>query len=65
LWVQPNGNLISFDITSLFMKVPIRYFLNPLSWQFDEVYIRLFHHILTSSFFCFNGQLPWAHSCYL
>jgi hypothetical protein len=27
-----------------------------LSQHFDEVTLRLFHHILTSSFFSFNGQ---------
>jgi hypothetical protein len=31
----------------------------------------VFHHVVTSSYFCFNGQLygqmelPWAHHCHL
>jgi len=51
--VQLNDILVSFDI-SLFTRVPIGV-LNLQSWQFDEGDIRLFHHILTSSYFSFDG----------
>jgi hypothetical protein len=55
LHVKPNDILDSFDIISLFTKMPITDVLNFLSWQFDEDNIRLFHPVLTS-LFCFNGQ---------
>jgi hypothetical protein len=55
LWVNPNNILVSFDIISLFTKMPITYVLNLLSQLFDEDSIRHFYHILTS-FFCFNSQ---------
>jgi hypothetical protein len=55
LQVQPNDVLVSFDDISLHKG--IRWdSLNLLSQQFDEGNIRLFHHVLTSCFFCFNGQ---------
>jgi hypothetical protein len=38
------------------MRVLNAYSFNLLGWQFDKGNIRLFHCILTSSFFCFNGQ---------
>jgi hypothetical protein len=41
---------------SLFTKVPFRDILNILSLQFGEDSVKLFHHVLTSSFFCFNDQ---------
>jgi hypothetical protein len=36
--------------------VPSEDFFNFLSRQLDEADIKPFHHILTSSFFCFTGQ---------
>jgi hypothetical protein len=36
--------------------VPVGNSLCLLNQQFDEGNIRLFHHVLTSSFFCFNYQ---------
>jgi hypothetical protein len=56
LWVQLNDNLLSFDTVSLFARVPIGDSLHLLSQQLDEGNIRLLHHVLTSSFFCFNSQ---------
>jgi hypothetical protein len=36
--------------------VPLEEALRLLSWHFDEAILRLFRHVLTSSFFSFNGQ---------
>jgi len=49
-----NDILVSFNIVSLFTRVSDGDSLNLHSQQFDEGNVRLFHHILTSSFFCFN-----------
>jgi hypothetical protein len=55
LWVNIKGIFITFDVILLFTKVPIRDALNLLSQKFDTD-VRLFDHVLTSSFFCFNGH---------
>jgi retron-type reverse transcriptase len=52
----PRDILVSFDIISLFTMVPIEEALHLLSRHFDKAILRLFHHVLTSSFFSFNGQ---------
>jgi hypothetical protein len=48
--------LVSFDVVSLFTMVPTGEALCLLSWHSDEDILRLFRHVLTSSFFRFNGQ---------
>jgi len=55
LRVNPNYILLSFHGISLFTNVTIMDVLNLVSPQFDED-VRLFHHVLASSLFCFNGQ---------
>jgi hypothetical protein len=50
----PRDILVSFDVVSLFTMVPIEEALRLLSRYFDEAILRLFLHILTSSFFFFN-----------
>jgi hypothetical protein len=52
----PRDILVSFDVVSLFTMVPLEETLRLLSRHFDEAILRLFHHVLTSSFFNFNGQ---------
>jgi hypothetical protein len=52
----PRDILISFDVVSLFTMVPLEEALRLLGRHFDEAILRLFHHVLTSSFFSFNGQ---------
>jgi hypothetical protein len=51
----PRDILVSFDVVSLFTMVPIEEALRLLSRHFDAI-LRLFRHVLTSSFFIFNGQ---------
>jgi hypothetical protein len=52
----PRDILVSFDAVSLFIMVPIEEALRLLSRHLDEAILRLFRHVLTSSFFSFNGQ---------
>jgi hypothetical protein len=49
----PEDILISFNVTLLFTKVSIGEALHLLSCHVDQDILRLFHHILTSSFFSF------------
>jgi len=55
LRVQPNANLFSFNVVSLFTWVLIGKSLKLMSRQFDQCDVRVFHDVI-SSFFCFNGQ---------
>jgi len=52
LQVQPNDILVSFDVVSLFTGMPTRDSLK-LMIRGD---IRIFHLVLITSSFCFNGQ---------
>jgi hypothetical protein len=52
----PRDILFSFDVVSLFTMMPIEEALRLLSRNFDEAILRLFRHVLTFSFFSFNGQ---------
>jgi hypothetical protein len=55
LCISPEDILLSFNIISLFTRAPLKDALNLLIRRFNEDMI-LFHHVLTSSIFCFNGQ---------
>jgi hypothetical protein len=48
--------VVSFDIVSLFTKVPIRETMDLLGRHFEEDVLGLFRHVLTTSYFTFNGQ---------
>jgi hypothetical protein len=52
----PEDILVSFDVVSLFTKVPIGEALHLLSWYFDEDILRLSCHALTSPISSFNSQ---------
>jgi hypothetical protein len=41
---------------SLFTKVPIRETMDLLGRHFEEDVLGLFRHVLTTSYFAFNGQ---------
>jgi hypothetical protein len=47
-----------FDMVSLLTRVPIREAMNVLGQHFEEEILRLFRHVLTSSYphFSFSGQ---------
>jgi hypothetical protein len=48
--------MVSFDIVSLFAWVPIRATMDLLGRHFGEDVLVLFRHVLTTSYFKFNGQ---------
>jgi hypothetical protein len=55
LRVQPE-DMVSFDVVPLFIKVPISDTLQILGQHFEENLLVLFRHVLTSTYFCFEGQ---------
>jgi hypothetical protein len=48
--------MVSFDTVSLITKVPIKETMDLLGRHFGEGIMGLFRHILTTSYFTFNGQ---------
>jgi hypothetical protein len=56
LRVQPEDITVSFDVVSLFTKVPITDTLQLLGQHFEEDLLVLFRHALTSTYFCCEGQ---------
>ena len=54
--VNSTDILVSFDVESLFTKVPLKETLELLSSHFDAKIINLFRHVLTSTYFLFDGN---------
>jgi aromatic ring-cleaving dioxygenase len=54
--LSDNDLLVSFDVASLFTKVPISDTLELLERHFSPGIIPLFRHCLTQCFFLFNGE---------
>jgi hypothetical protein len=54
--IQPTDLMVSFDVVSLFTKVPIEDSLQLLSIHFENNILALFKHVLTSTYFSFDGQ---------
>jgi hypothetical protein len=48
--------MVIFDIVSHFTQVPIRGTMNLLGRHFEEDILGLFRHVLTTSYYTFNGQ---------
>jgi len=48
--------MVRFDVVSLFTKVPIVDSLERLSHHFEDDVLALFKHVLTSTYFCSDGQ---------
>jgi hypothetical protein len=66
--LDPRILMISFDALSFFIRVPVREAMSFLGRHFEEDILRLFHHVLTSSYFSFAGQFTnkltvqmWVH----
>jgi hypothetical protein len=56
LRVKPQDITVSFNVESLFTKVPVTDTLQLLGQHFVEDLLVLFRHVLTSTYFCFEGQ---------
>jgi hypothetical protein len=48
--------MVSFDVVSLSTKMSITDTIQLLGQHFEEDLLMLFRHILTSTYFCFEGQ---------
>jgi hypothetical protein len=48
--------MVSFDIVSLFTRMPIKDTVDLLGRFFEEDVLGPFRHVLTTSYFTFNGQ---------
>jgi len=53
---QTRDLLVSFDIVFLFTNIPIEDSLHLLDQHFNNDIVDLFLLVLTSTYFCFNGQ---------
>jgi hypothetical protein len=56
LRVQPEDLMVGFDVVSLFTNIPIVNSLELLSQHIEDDVLALFKHVLTSTYFCFDGQ---------
>jgi hypothetical protein len=56
LRVQPEDLMVSFDVVSLFTEVLIVDSLELPSHHFEDNVLALFKHVLTSTYFHFDGQ---------
>ena len=56
LQVQPGDLMVSFEVVSLFTKVPVDDSLSLLNHHFTEDIRALFKLVLTSTYFCVNNQ---------
>ncbi|KAG8228396.1 hypothetical protein J437_LFUL003868 [Ladona fulva] len=54
--VEPYNIMVTFDLVSLFTKVPIKNTLNHLESRFDKGITDLFHHTLNSTYFLYQGR---------
>jgi hypothetical protein len=48
--------MVSFDVVSLFTKVPVKESLTLLSQHFKDEVLALHKHVLTSTYFCVDAQ---------
>jgi hypothetical protein len=48
--------LVSFDVVSMFTKVPVKETMDLLGHHFEENTLALFLHVLSTSYFTFNGE---------
>ncbi|PSN48481.1 hypothetical protein C0J52_11724 [Blattella germanica] len=53
--ISSSDVLVSFHVESLFTRVPLKETLDLLRPHFDDNVISLFHHVLTSTYFLYNG----------
>jgi len=56
LKIKPDDIMVSFDVVSLFTKVPVEESLTLLRKHFKDEILALYKHALTSTYFCVDGQ---------
>jgi hypothetical protein len=56
LQTKPGDLMVSFDVVSLFTKVPVEEAITLLSRHFKDEDLALYKHVLTSTYFCVDGQ---------
>ena len=56
LQIKPGDLMVSFDVVSLFTKVPVEESLTLLKQHFNNEILALYKHVLTSTYFCIDGQ---------
>jgi hypothetical protein len=54
--VGPDDLMVSFDVASLFIRLPLMESLELPARLFGEDMLTLFKHVLTSTYFSFGGQ---------
>jgi len=47
--------MVSFDVVTLFTKVPVEELLTLISQHFNDDMLALYKHVLTSTYFCVDG----------
>jgi hypothetical protein len=55
--------MASFDVVSLFTNLLIENTIDLLGRHFDESIIGIFRHVVTNSYFTFNGQFYGQSDC--
>jgi hypothetical protein len=56
IWLNKADILVSFDVVSLFTKVPLDDTLQLFSGRFQRQTVDLIKHVLTSTYFLYNGS---------
>jgi len=56
LKIKPGDLMVSFDVVSLFTKVPVEESLTLLIQHCNNEILALYKHVLTSTYFCINSQ---------
>ncbi|XP_046400913.1 uncharacterized protein LOC124167151 [Ischnura elegans] len=54
--LKPSDIMVSLDVVSLFTRVPLEDTFNILESKFDEMTVRLFRHVLKSTYFLYGGK---------
>jgi len=56
LKIKPGDLMVSFDVVSLFTKFRVEESLTLLSQHFNDDILALYKHVITSTYFCLDGQ---------
>jgi hypothetical protein len=56
LQIKPGDLMVSFDVVSLYTEVPVEESLTLLTQNINNEILALYKHVLTSTYFCIEGQ---------